>query len=204
MPDPASGMGMLYCADHLYILLLICFRKYSFTLNGVLDNQKIFLSFIMCSSRSAESKEEVSGRSLCVYCHGLNMSDLKCALGYKHQSTYTDLLQSSRSCNLCALISAAVDKTLQRWRQFSDYIDGSSGPVRLVARQDDWKSENQDKRGDTTVSSGSSQRQLAIIIGENVNRSHAFSSFGTKIEMFVTKGKGNVNWLLMTLANNIP
>lgn len=156
----------------------------------------------MCSFSSAEPEEEVSGGLLCVYCYGINMSDLKCALGYKHQSTYTDLLQSSRSCNLCALISAAVDKTLQRWRQFSHYIDGSSGPVRLVARQHDWKSENQVKRGGTTASSRSSQGQLAVIIGENVKRSHAFSDLGAKIEMFATKGKGDVSWLMITLASN--
>ena len=154
----------------------------------------------MCSLRSVESKE-VPGRLLCVYCHGINMSDLKCALGYKHQSTYTDLLQSSRSCNLCALISAAVDKALQRLHLFSHPFDSSSGPVRLVARQHDWKSENQNKRGDTTASSRSSQWQLAIMIGENVKRSHAFSDFGAKIDMFAMKGKGNVSSLLIALAN---
>lgn len=69
-------------------------------------------------------------------------------------------------------------------------VDGSSGPVRLVARQDDWESENQD------------QKQIAIIIGENGNLSHAFDEFGAQLEMFATKGRENDNCLLDTLTNN--
>lgn len=39
------------------------------------------------------------------------------------------------------------------------------------------------------------------MIGENVNRSRAFSDFGAKIDMFAMKGKGNVSPLLIALAN---
>lgn len=151
----------------------------------------------MCSLRNAESDS-----LLCVHCLDINMSDLRCVLGYKHKSTYTDLLQSSRSCNLCALLSAAVEKTLQRWRHLSGCINGSCGPVRLMARQHDWKSGNQDQKKGTAANRCSSEGKLAIVIGGNANLSHAFSDFGAQIDMFTTKGRRDVSCLLNAQANS--
>jgi hypothetical protein len=130
--------------------------------------------------------------SVCDYCRGINLEDLKSDDGYLHQPTFAAIVSSSATCKLCKIMLGLLEESFKRLWMIWGRIDPSkltdANPVRLVAAGEDIYSRTNGGRKPRPINTQRLHRSVAVILGGMEKKSWFFHGAAV-LDMYSAKGR---------------